>query len=875
MESTPPSQDGRYAVLVRRAAEAFAGLPTRVAIPTRVRRPRRPVPERAAADFTLGAVAEAACAGLQDALGVDRESVLLAAWALAVARRAGTTGLIVGVATGAVASCGRRQDGRRLLPVACRTGGDRTVREYLRDSALALGGAAGWSDVALPDLARALGATDDGSRHPLTQIAFCDEDSIALAAEHDTALRTGPRGCGLAVEYNPSVLDGQEAALLAGALDRALTELFGSLDRPLSEVRTMTAAQREQLRSMSLGGTVDVSADLWQLIEAQARRDPDAVALRDADGVREMGYGELLTAVEAQAAELAAAGVGPGDRLGLAVRRSVRELVAVLAVLRQGAVWVALEPDVPPALARRMLDAAGATAVLGDTGRLAALGSALGRHAALPLLDQGTPPARAVPPPARLNGSAPVCVVFTAAGGNRAEGVAITRSSVLRLARDPQYLRPAATRRFLRVTPLASEAALPEIFAPLLAGGGVDVFPTGPVTPDGLMEFLAERPVTGLGLTVDVFRRIADYRPQSFAGIEQVIIRGGRVPGAQAARVLRACPRLRVTAGHGPAENGGLTVAHHIDDAAAATDPVPIGRPVRGAGVLVLDSEARLVPPGGIGELYVHATGMADGYIAGSGASAARFGRFSPDSDHVLFRTGDFVRLDATGSLHLLGRRDGRVEVRGRPVEPDLVADVLRRHPRVRDVAVVKTSGDHLLAAVAGPDDPQLPEALRVFATERLPGEAVPSSFVLMEELPRRADGGVDLGRLARSAATATGTRVAVATGPTAPGAASAPPPRARQKAGGGDPGDGLERTVSAAWQEALGTDAFGPHDLFLDIGGTSVHMLRLRAGLRRRLPDVKVTVQDLYRHQTVTGLAAYLRSQTGRQKTDGRVPRT
>ena len=929
----------------RRRAEALAGWRVCVELPTDLRRPRDRSMAGARLVFGLSETARAGCAQLTRELGVTRNTILLAAWALVIGRRAAASRLLIGVASASRTTAESMQAvecGTKLLPVGCDLTDAATVEDYLRDTATALREALQCAEAPFEKVVAALGAGGDQSRHPLVQFAFGAHDELLPpclpAGDVTFHLREG--FCGgtafeavlyvqrwgesptLALEFSTSALRGDEAAALASAIDVALVEFAANTGRPLAEVRTISHEQRRELVRCGLGPSTDSSADLWQLLEQAARANPSATALRDTDPTRTLTYQQLLSAVEAQAAAMDAAGVRPGDRVALAVRRSAREIVAILATLRQGAAYTGLEPSTPPALVAKMLDVAQIRVVLGDAGRLASLGSALDGRTALTIVRSHQHAAAVQPPPsATVDPSAAAYVAFTSGTTGTPKGTRVSRRAVVRLAQAPEYLRAGACDRFMRLAPLAFDASTLEIFAPLLNRGTIEVFPGNHVTADALAEFVAARDITGLWLTAGLFRLVADYQPGAFATVRQLLTGGDVVPAAHVARVLRACPGLRLTNGYGPTENTTFTTVHHIDDVAEVEDPVPIGRPIQGTGVLVLDGESRLVPAGGIGQLHTYGDGLADGYVGFPAETARAFGHFSPDSEHRLYRTGDVVRWDTTGRLRFLGRRDGQVKIRGFRVELDDVSRALREFPNVRDAVVVATpgSGDRrLVAGVAAPADPALPEALRAFATERLPSYAIPSLWAFVDELPVTVNGKVDAARLvdiakasdpvraafvarrrARDAASRdSGAQPGAAQVRTAPndaakvgaakvgaakvGAAKVSAPKvsapkvsaaqadaaARRDARGDGVTalDPVEAAVRHAWEEALGRGQFAPDERFFDVGGNSLDLLRVHASLQSRLPGADFSVRDLYRHQTVVTLAEYLRTRCGAQ---------
>jgi amino acid adenylation domain-containing protein len=852
---------------LRQRVAVLAGLPGTVEIPSDLQGARRLNRAGTRLVFGLSEQARIGCASLTGALGLTRNTVLLAAWALVIARRTAMSEFVMGMAS----ACRTTADSLRLvgpcgnmLPVVCQITDGGSVGEYLRETAAQMRAALDATWVPFEEVVAALGLGGDDARSPLVQVAFASHDELVPDVLHagNLTLRIHEGHCGatvfdavlyvqrwgesprLALEYATSALRPDEAAELAQAVDRVVVEMAAAPQGPLADVRTMTAAQRRWLEALADGPDAATGTGLWPLVEEAAGRNPDGIAVRDADPARTLTYRQLLRAAGAQSAELAAAGVAADDCVALAVGRSAREIVAILAVLRLGAAYLGIDPGIPAADVSAMLDAAQAGVVLGDEGLAAPLGIALVGRTWLPIIDPWDPAAGdgPLPVPAEADPSRIAYVAFTSGSTGIPKGTRVPDRGVVRLTLNPAYLRPGAAERFARLAPLAFDASTLEIFTPLLAGGTVEVVPGPYPTPDSLAEFLRDREITGLWLTSGLFRLVADHRPDAFAGLRQLLTGGDVVPPGQAARVLRVCPGLRLSNGYGPTENTTFTTVHHVDDPAEVTDPLPIGRPVPGTGVLVLDGAGRLVPPGGIGELYTYGAGLALGYVGPPDETARAFGRFSPETDRTLYRTGDLARWDGTGRLRFLGRRDRQVKIRGFRIELDAVARVLREHPAVTDAAVMPTAtaDRRLVAGVVATGDAKLLDSVRRLAAERLPGYAVPSLWAVVSELPLTVNGKVDAARLQELATVGASE------------AAAAPSIH----------GD-IEQAIADTWQQVLGTSGFGTSDTFFDAGGDSLQLLRVAASLRRKMPHHEVTIQELYAHRTIGALADHLRARS------------
>lgn len=855
-------------------AATLIGLPAVAEIPSDVDRPQ--VRSLAGHRLTFGLTdsARAGCVKLTQVYGISRNVVLFAAWTLVIARMTGHEQLIMGVpvpSRSKSASWKAVGSGTNLAPVACGIPVHGNVSGYLRETARAVQDALIHRSIPFEDIVAELNLTSDRARNPLVQFAFASEDEVAPqflgAGDVTFDIRVGHCGGSsydatlfvlrwqpdpvLAIEYTASVLGPDEVARLAESFNTALEQLAAQPDGSLADVTTISAAERARLLALGAGPRAECSDGLWQLIEEVAERQPDAIAIRDREPEQTLTYRDLIAVACTQSGMLAAAGVGEGDCVALAVSRGIDEVVAVLAILRLGAAFTALTPQLPAEIAMTMLDAARVSVILGQPDLLSALGEVAGGRITL-AVSSSIPAAQgqAVPPAAPGDAERIAYVAFTSGTTGTPKGTMVPCRAVVRLAANPSYLLPGACSRFMRFAPLAFDASTLEIFAPLLAGGAIEVFPADAVTPNELAWFLRDRQVTGLWLTAGLFRLVADYRPDGFSGVVQLLTGGDVVPPRQVADVLRACPGLRVTNGYGPTENTTFTTVYNLDHACEASAALPIGRPIQGTGVVVLDARGRLVPRGAHGELFAYGDGLAKGYAGLEQETAAAFGRFSLEG-RALYATGDIVRWDRNGDLRFLGRRDHQAKVRGFRVELDHVTDVIRAHPQVRDVAVLivgTDSGDqHLLAAVIPDGTPGPRPAVPAFAAGRLPRYAVPTRWAWVAEFPVTPNGKLDAGALAQ---IARGAR------PSA-GARQDACPADRTEVGD------FEAVIAQAWEDVLGHADFTADDWFFDVGGDSILLLRAHKVINQKLSSRELTVEDLYTYPTIAELASKIRNES------------
>jgi amino acid adenylation domain-containing protein len=840
-----------------RVADRLDNAPLVATLPTELRRAEDADGRGARTVFTLPT---------EVAQGVDRlarqcrttvTSVLLSAWALAVARRVGTTDVILGLA-----ASGRFEAGMediiglctRIVPVRCRTDDGQPVTDYVRATAGALADAVSDADLPFAQVVTALAESVDGSRNPVAQIGFAahhelvpDEfasvsgpwrvhEGYCHGSVFDALLfvqswSSRPR---LAIEYATSAQTSADIGELAESFQAVLQELVDSPQARLGQVGGVSDGQRRRLREFGAGAEFDTGDDVWSRFEHQVDRRPDVVAVDDPDAGISLTYRQLKARALAQAELLRGCGVRPGDRVILEVPRSAAEAVAVLAILSVPATYVAVDPSAPAGWRSQIADAVAPTARIGgvaDDPIFAGVRQCpqveLGRDGDHP----GAEPARCGADP-----TVAAYISFTSGTTGVPKGVVVPHRAVLRLADDQNLFVDAAAQRMLRLSPLAFDASTLELLVPLSNGTTVVVHPPAEPTPSGLTEFLRSARVTHAWLTSGLFHLVADHRPEAFSGMRQVFTGGGVVSPAHVRRVLGQCHGLRVTNGYGPTENTTFTTVFHVDGAHEVPDPFPIGRPVRGTDVWIVDEHDRLVPPGAVGELRTTGWGLADGYVGDPERTALSFTERAGERE---YRTGDLVRWGADGRLRFLGRADRQVKIAGHRVELVDVERRIRQRAGVLD-AVVFLAGDRLCAAVKA-DGEVLAEVRAAVEPDLAPYER-PQRWFTVAEFPLDRNGKVDLRALGSLAAPSSGQPA---------------PPAGTTSAAVVD----LEELISEAWVDVLGTDDFGFDEGFFDVGGDSLAVALVRRRLQEKLGGRPISLTDLYRFPTVQTLAKHLRT--------------
>lgn len=587
------------------------------------------------------------------------------------------------------------------------------------------------------------------------------------------------------------------------------------------------------------------------------RLHPDAVALQLGDAC--LTYAQLDAMSSRLAMRLRRHGVRPGSRVGLVMSDRIGRIVALVGILKAGAAYVPFDLANPKPLLSFMVQDSGIVAMMTDAAPEGA-GRSEAAFWSVPTIAFAS---EAVPDPDLSSDIAdalsPACaepvpndlayVMYTSGSTGRPKGVAVPHRAVVRLVTHTSYAQFGSEEVFLQLAPLAFDASTFEIWGALLNGGRLVLTPGHKLSVDHIADMILRYRVTTLWLTAGLFHLMIDTRPDALRGLRQLLAGGDVLSPAHVGRALQQLPDCRLINGYGPTENTTFTCCYTIRPG-DEDGPIPIGMPIAGTTVHVLDENLREVPRGELGELCAGGLGVANGYLHLPELTAERFipDPFDASPDARLYRTGDIVRYRADGNLEFHGRRDGQVKLDGKRVELGMIEAALRQSPLVRDVAlsiVQRASGQKRIVAHVRRSTPYdlsaNDEALRSLLRSTLPPYMIPSDFMFHEAFPLTSNGKVD--RTALHAAFES----------------------AKPEAGGiAETSEaGIQDRIRAIWSRTLGISPLPPDRNFFDLGGTSLQLMAIHAELQAGLQR-DVALMDLFAYPTVASLAAHLSGEPG-----------
>ncbi len=583
-------------------------------------------------------------------------------------------------------------------------------------------------------------------------------------------------------------------------------------------------------------------AHLAELFQAQAVRTPLAPALTGADGT--LTYADLNVRANRLARVLVEHGCGPETIVALALPRSTDLIVAQLATAKAGAAFLPIDPDHP---AERI------AFVLADARPVLVLT----RSAAGPA-GTGTTTAVALDEPGLLDGrpghdltdadrtrplrvTHPAYLIYTSGSTGVPKGVLVTHHGLagfFAAMRDRYDVRPGD--RVLEFSSPSFDASILELGMALPSGAALVVPPAGPLLGDRLAEVLAAHRVTHALIPPVALATLSPAHAAALPDFRTVIVGGDACPPDL---VRTWAPGRRMINSYGPTES---TVVATWSDPLVPGGPPPIGRPLPGTTVYVLDETLR---PATTGELHLAGPSLARGYLDRPGLTASRFvaDPFGAPGARM-YRTGDVVRRAASGELEFVGRTDHQVKIRGFRIEPGEIEALLLSRPDVREAVVVAREDQpgvkRLVAYVVGDAEPA---TLRSAVADRLPPYLVPAAFVPLDRMPQTTHGKLDRDALPE------------------------PDWAAQVRAAHTPPRTPDERVLAEIWADLLGVPEIGVDADFFELGGDSILGARALARIRARF-GADLSPRVVFDARTIAKLAALLPD--GDQPASGRIER-
>lgn len=686
-----------------------------------------------------------------------------------------------------------------------------------------------------------------------TPVAASSDQAVDRDADYDTSMKGAKGGdiydltlnlfkddYGLHAyfTYSTALFDAATIETLARRYVKLCSEIVADPQRRLADYRMLDGAEERTLLSQSTGPVLQAGGNVLQRLAAVVARTPQAVALED--GATALSYADLDRRAGQLACWLQQQGAGAESVVALHAMRSVDLMVAVLAVLRAGAAFLPIDPAIPAAQARRVLEVARPLLVLHDAD--VAPASDVVRHvglAAAVLASQ----ALEAPAAPQLDAMSAAYLMYTSGSTGVPKGVLVPHAALANYCMAASLAYGVnADDRVLQFSSIAFDLCIEELFVSWTNAATLVLYPRERELSVAFFEqFILARQISVASVPTAYWHAWASVTaPQAMApALRTVIVGGEQASPALLQRWRAAWPGVNWINSYGPTET--TVIATCWADGAHALGSVerlPVGRAIANLQAYVLDAALRPAPAGVVGELYIGGPNLARGYRDDPATTAARFvpNPFVTTPGVRMYRSGDLARW-RNGLIEIVGRADAQVKIRGYRVEPTEVAERIKRLPGVDDaivIALADAEGRKRLAGFWIGRDGLDAAVLSAQLRSELADYLCPDTLTRIAAIPHTPSGKVDAAALA--------LRIDISA------------LRAAMEPLVSD----TEHRLAAVWRRVLDVDALGRNSSFFEVGGHSLLAIRLAHAVRREF-DVELPVLDVFRLPSLAAMAQRL----------------
>lgn len=635
-------------------------------------------------------------------------------------------------------------------------------------------------------------------------------------------------------------------AYMRTALERLLDALETAPGTLAASIDVMPEEERHKLviEWNATGAAYPRDKCIHHLIEEQAARTPDAVALIDSG--RALTYSQLTAQANRLAHHLRRLGVGPEARVAICAERSPELVIGLLGIMKTGGAYVPVDPEHPRERVAYMLKDSAPSAVLTQSH----LRDVLPASSTLPVIAiDGDAPLWANLPEsdpecAGLSSNNLAYVIYTSGSTGMPKGAMNAHMGVVnRLLWMQDAFHLTADDAVLQKTPFSFDVSVWEFFWPLLAGARlVMARPGGHKDPAYLCEAIQRGNITTLHFVPSMLQAFLEYEGASSCcrSLKRVICSGEALPVALARRFRERLPDCELHNLYGPTEAAVDVTAWKCGSGTEVTS-VPIGRPIANTRIYILDARGEPVPVGVAGEIFIGGIQVGRGYLNRPDLTAERFvaDPFSADAGARMYKTGDLGRwtTGADGVIEYLGRNDFQVKIRGFRIELGEIEARLTEHENVAEAVVLAREdgfGDkHLVAYYVSDVDIAL-EALRAHLLAKLPEHMVPAAYVRLDHMPLSHNGKLDRKAL------------------------PAPDSSAHVQGAYEAPAGAIEEKLSRIWENLLGLERISRNANFFDLGGHSLLAIRMLTLIEAELGH-SLSLSSLFKAPSIASLSLLL----------------
>ena len=635
-----------------------------------------------------------------------------------------------------------------------------------------------------------------------------------------------------------------------------------SPEQPIGKLSIMSPAEVRQITEdwNSEKAVYQTNVAIHRLIDVSARENPDAIALTYRG--QDISYKELINRSNYIARILIEMSVGPEVMVGVCMERSHNLIIALLAVLKAGGVYVPLDPIYPDEKLAYMLKNSNATILLAEKNQTAKFPDYNGKTIEIEqFLSQFSKETAYDLPPVNVTSENSAYLIYTSGTTGKPKGVLVTHRNVINefCFADLHIDDTATSRTWLFSTSISFDPSVLEMFWTLSRGYKVVVLPNDSsgkfLDIDAIPELITKHKVSHFQCTPSILRVLME-RADGFSALKQLkkLMVGGEIFPVVLARRLLKETSIEVYNVYGPTETTLWATWHRLQDDGGI---IPVGRPLPNYEIYILDKYLQPVPIGAYGEVCIGGDGVARGYFNDQELTTLKYfpNLFTNRPGERIYRTGDIARYRPSGVIEFRGRADRQVKIRGHRIELGEPEAAIMECGGVREAVVIvsgNTEIDQKLLGYVIPeldieDDEELRSCiinLKEILNKKLPGFMIPSHLTILKEFPKLSNGKIDRKAL------------------------PLPELFVKDVVGVINELTPTTSTLMKIWEDVLGIDGFTINDNYIDIGGNSLSAIIIIHRIESIL-KAKLTINDFLDNPTIKQLAKLIGEQVRNNAND------
>lgn len=635
-------------------------------------------------------------------------------------------------------------------------------------------------------------------------------------------VKKSTNGLSCHLEYSSELFEEKTAQQMLNHYQSLMAAVVAQPDQKIGLLPILTEKEEAQIREWNNTFKPYPHQTICQRFEEVAAQYPNSLALRS---VHSLSYKTLNETANQLARYLITQGVKKGSCVAVSFDRSPDLIIALLATLKTGAVFVPIDPCYPSERRDYILEDSAIELVLSqnDYKDLFPGKKVCTLETIEPSLDKSNLHISAQPTQASH-------ILYTSGSTGKPKGVKLSHQSVLNLVSGADWFQITPNDTVLHCANISFDVMIVEVFGALLNGGALSIYAQKEISLEALRKQISNEKVTHAIFTPRIFNLLLEDQISALNSLRYLVSVGEAMSVQHAKLALDALPNCKIVNGYGPIE--ALGTAYTIQSIKSTDLQVPIGKPMANTTAYVLNDCLKITPSGVAGELYIGGDCLALEYQNRSDLTVERF-ILNPFGHGLLYRTGDLCRFRQDGQLMYIGRKDTQVKIRGFRVELGEIESILRSDPAIRDCAVL-VKEDFLVAYVTLEEGYSLCEkSLREYASSKLPSYMIPGSFIVLEGIPLTSNGKVDVKKLPN-------------------------PKTIRVNKEKNSLNTLMQKSVASLWTQVLKVEDIEADDHFFKLGGSSIHAIHIVSLLKKEL-GIEVSMNFVFQYPTLRDFAARL----------------